>query len=145
MKRKKKDLTEIEYIKTLDMLYTAAASVKGRDAVKQFLKDLLTHSERIMLGRRIWIARLLMQGVPYEVIAQKLRVGMGTIHRVDRWLHDQFPGFEKAIHGLEEEFDRRARKKEARTNPFSYAALKRKYPLHFLLFPDPKPKKQFRE
>ena len=44
MKRRPKDLTDKETIVTLDALYTAASSVRGRDAVKLFLRDLLTPS-----------------------------------------------------------------------------------------------------
>jgi uncharacterized protein YerC len=62
MKRKAEDLSEQEIITTLDTLYTAAAGVKGRAAIKLFLRDLLTPSERIMLGRRLIIARLLIFG-----------------------------------------------------------------------------------
>lgn len=78
MKRRSADLTDKEKIHTLDMLYTAASSVKGRSAVKLFLRDLLTESERIMLGRRIWIARLLIAGEKYDTIAKKLKLGYGT-------------------------------------------------------------------
>ncbi|MEK7063447.1 MAG: hypothetical protein AAB955_02005 [Patescibacteria group bacterium] len=63
---------------------------------------------------------------------------------MEHWLKDQFPGYEKVIAELEKEMDRRAVRREAKADPFSFAALKRKYPLHFLLFPDPKPKKQYR-
>ncbi|MEK7063446.1 MAG: Trp family transcriptional regulator [Patescibacteria group bacterium] len=70
MKKKMTDLTEQERINTLDMLYTAAASAKGRDGMKAFLRDLLTPSERVMLGRRIWIARLLMQGMSHAEISR---------------------------------------------------------------------------
>ena len=132
-------------MRTLDMLYTAAASVKGRDAMKLFLRDLLTPSERIMLGRRIWIARLILQGTSSSEIERKLRVGQNTVARVERWLNDQFPGYEKALASLEKEMDRRAVRRESFADPFSFAALKRKYPLHFLLFPNPKPKKQYRD
>ncbi len=144
MKKKMTDLTEQERINTLDMLYTAAASAKGRDGMKAFLRDLLTPSERVMLGRRIWIARLLMQGMSHAEISRKLLVGLSTVSRVEHWLKDQFPGYEKVIAELEKEMDRRAVRREAKADPFSFAALKRKYPLHFLLFPDPKPKKQYR-
>ena len=139
MKRCPEDLTKKEMIATLDTLYTAASSVRGRNAVKLFLRDLLTPSERVMLGRRIIIARMLMRGASYDSIEKRLRVGRATIGRVHRWLQDQFPGFETAVKEMEREFDRRARK--APVEPFSYAWLKRKYPLHFLLFPEPKTKK----
>lgn len=142
MKRKPKDLTKEETIATLDSLYTAASSLQGRDAIKLFLRDLLTPSERIMLGRRIIIARMLIAGISYDQIGQRLKVGRATIGRVHHWLNDQFPGFENAIKEMEKEFDRRARKNAAR-EPFSFAWMKRKYPLHFLLFPSPSIKHRY--
>jgi uncharacterized protein YerC len=145
MKRKLSELTEQERIKTLDMLYTAAASVQGREAMKMFLRDLLTSSERVMLGRRIWIARLLLSGTSQSEIARMLKVGPNTVWRVEKWLQDQFPGYELALKGLEREYDARALRKESLAEPFSFAALKRKYPLHFLFFPSPKPKKKYRD
>lgn len=136
MKVKIEKLTEKEIIQTLDTLYTAASAVKGRDATKLFLRDLLTKSERIMLGRRIIIARLLINGFSQREIIGKLGVGQDTIARVHKWLHDQMPGYERAIEGIEKEFDRRQEK-----NLYAQSALyrlKKKYPLHFLLFPTPK-------
>lgn len=145
MKKKKADLTDTEIMKTLDTLYTAASAVKGRGAVKLFLKDLLTESERLMLGRRIMIARLLLRRQTYDAVRRRLGVGYATIARVERWLEDELPGYEQALSGLEKEMDRRAVRAEIADNPFSYAALKKKYPLHFLLFPEPKPKRQYRK
>jgi len=127
------------------MLYTAAGSISGREATKRFLKDLLTPSERIMLGRRIWIARLLLQGKSQAYIGEKLKVGPNTVWRVEKWLRDQMPGYEEAIKGLEKELDTRAKKKYLYDNPLSFAALKKKYPLHFLLFPTPKSYKKSRK
>jgi uncharacterized protein YerC len=138
MKRRLKDLTKKETITTLDALYTAASAVKGRDAVKLFLRDLLTPSERIMLGRRIIIARLLIMGEPYTEIAKRLGVGQATIGRVHRWLKDQMPGFEQAIAGMEQEYEKRSEKRLYATS--ALYRLKKKYPLHFLLFPMPKRK-----
>lgn len=142
MKRRPQELSKKEFIATLDALYTAASSVRGRNAMKMFLRDLLTPSERIMLGRRIIIARMLIAAEPYETIEKRLRVSRATIGRVQRWLLDQFPGFETAIKEMEKEFDRRAQKSHLGfpMEPFSYAWMKRKYPLHFLLFPKPKKK-----
>src|SRR3989344_7729843 len=97
MKRKINDLSEKDKIQTLDLLYTAASSVHGRDAMKLFLRDLLTTSERVMLGRRVWIARLLLSGHSQVEIGKRLHVGPNTIWRVQKWLEDQFPGYEQAI------------------------------------------------
>ena len=75
MKVKPKNLNKKQTIEVLDALYTAAGSVQGRDAMKLFLRDLLTPSERIMLGRRILIAKQLLAGKPYEDIQKDLQVG----------------------------------------------------------------------
>jgi len=138
MKKMIKDLSDQERMETLDMLYTAAGTIKGRDATKEFLKDLLTASERIMLGRRIWIARLLLEGHSQAYIGEKLQVGPNTIWKIEKWLDGQMPGYANAIKGLEKEMKVRADKREISKNPFSFKALKKKYPLHFLLFPNPK-------
>ncbi|MDE2079457.1 MAG: hypothetical protein KGI73_03660 [Patescibacteria group bacterium] len=137
MKKKAHDLSEKELIETLDILYTAAGTVRGRKAMKLFLRDLLTPSERVMLGRRIWIARLLIAGDTCSDIEKRLKVGRATIYRVDRWLKDQFPGFEQAVGKMEDEMGKRSIRAA-----YSFAALKRKYPLHFLLFPTPKNKRK---
>jgi hypothetical protein len=88
-----------------------------------------------MLGRRIWIARLLIQGDSQAEIGRKLKVGPNTIWRVEKWLDDQIPGYEDAIKGLESELKKRSMTK---TPDFSFKALKKSYPLHFLLFPTKK-------
>jgi uncharacterized protein YerC len=134
MKVKAKNLTDEERIKTLDALYTAAGSLKGRAAMKLFLRDLLTESERIMLGRRILIARMLLAGRTHRDIEMALGVGKDTTWKVARWLNDQMPGYEQAIAGLEKELE--SRRKKYQTPPLgTLAYLKKKYPLHFLLFP----------
>ena len=137
MKVKIQKLSEKEVMRTLDNLYTATSSLRGREAIKLFLRDLLTPSERIMLGRRIIIARKLLSGESYREISESLKVGHDTIIRVHKWLSDQMPGYEQAIEGLEKEFNKRQEKKLYATS--TLYRLKKKYPLHFLLFPTPKP------
>ncbi len=136
MKVRAKELSEKQRIETLDALYTAAGAVRGREAMKLFLRDLLTESERIMLGRRIIIARKLLNGGGCDDIATEMHVGYDTIYRIQRWLDDQLPGYEKAIAEWEKELDKRQAKKLYATS--AIVRLKKKYPLHFLLFPTPK-------
>lgn len=136
MKKKMGELTEKERVATLDALYTAASVVQGRTAMKAFLRDLLTESERVMLGRRIMIARLLLQNETRESIRERTGAGYQTIGRVHRWLQDQIPGYEDAIREMEREYGKREfKKKYAKSALFR---LKKRYPLHFLLFPEPK-------
>lgn len=135
MKKMMSELSEKERISTLDALYTAAGTIRGRSAMKLFLRDLLTESERVMLGRRILIARLLLQDETRDSVRQRTGAGYATIERVHRWLRDQMPGYETAIAAMEEEFGRRDfKKKYAKSMLFRF---KRRYPLHFLLFPEP--------
>ena len=127
MKKRRIDLSEHEFKDTLDALYTAASTVHGRQQMKLFLRDLLTLSERIMCGGRIQIARMLLKGVEYRDISRELRVGYGTIARVQKWLS----GLEFAIKEMEKEFD-------LRDNKYTKSLinkLKRKYPLYFFLIP----------
>lgn len=133
MKVRAKQLNDKQRIEILDTLYTAAGTVQGRQAMKLFLRDLLTESERIMLGRRLLIARKLLAGQPKSQIESELRVGRDTVWRVQKWLQDQLPGFEQAISGLENELERRKFNQQyAKSALFR---LKKKYPAHFLLFP----------
>ncbi|MAF59295.1 hypothetical protein CL631_00390 [bacterium] len=144
MKVKVKELSKKDRIETLDALYTAASTLKGREAMKLFLRDLLTESERIMLGRRILIARELLAGATYDSIMTSLKVGPDTVWRVHRWLLDQAPGYEEAIKNMREEVDKREEKRRIggiytdQNWSGVVARLKYKYPIHFLLFPWPK-------
>lgn len=150
MKVKIKDLSKEDRIRTLDALYTAASHARGRTEMKAFLRDLLTESERVMLGRRILIARDLLARKSFEDIGAEMHVSSRTIAKVQRWLLDQFPGYEKALAGMEKEFAGRIRRTQqsanvSKINRRLYATsaiyrLKKKYPIHFLLFPWPKEK-----
>ncbi|MFQ5540936.1 MAG: Trp family transcriptional regulator [Candidatus Paceibacteria bacterium] len=134
MKRKINELSKKERIATLDALYTAAGTVRGRKAMKRFMRELLTESERVMLGRRILIARLLMNGHGQEKIMRELKVGADTVWRVKKWLRKQLPGYENAIKNLEREYKKRENRR-GYTGKAIMARLKKSYPLHFLLFP----------
>ena len=136
MRVQSKDLSDSERMKTLDALYTAASVVEGRAAMKDFLRDLLTESERIMLGRRILIARALLMGQTHDEIVDEFKVGKDTIQRIARWLDEQMPGYKNAIAKMDEEMEKRKQSADITNNPLGY--LKKKYPLHFLLFPSGK-------
>jgi TrpR-related protein YerC/YecD len=135
MKVQPRKIKKEDKIKYLDYLYTAVTSLKSREEVKFFLKDLLTESERIMLGRRILIAQRLLEGKTYDDIVRELGVGIDTIVRVHRWLADESNGYEKTIKNLKRELlSRKAKLENKQPEVFSFAWLKKRYPLQFLLF-----------
>lgn len=123
-------------MKYLDLLWTSISQLETREETKRFFKDLLSESEAIMLARRIEIAKRLIGGESYDIIAQDLKVGKDTIGRVQRWLVSGFGGYEKAVNGFKKEVDRRFSKSSKMTKnaPYSFNWIKQKYPLHFLLF-----------
>ena len=130
--RKTDNKEKVEY---LDALYTAIESLKSREEVKNFLRDLLTEGERIMVGRRIIIAKRLLNEESYEQIIREMRVGPDTIMRVHRWLEDDIEGYEKVVKKLEKVLESRQEKRDkAFLDPFSFEGLKKRYPLHFFLF-----------
>src|SRR4030042_5695772 len=131
-KVKYNQLTEFEKKKYLGEFYTMIALLKNRDEVKQFFKDLLTLSEVVMISRRLQVAKMLLEGFTYRKIRMKLKIGLSTIVSVERWLNQGFGGYKNII--------QRHKKKERKLKgygpvpPFSMKHLRKKYPLHFLLW-----------
>lgn len=134
MKVRPRKLNKDDKIKYLDTLYSAISSLKSRDEVKAFLKDLLTESERIMIGRRIIVAQRLLEDKSYVEIKQELGVGVDTIMKVHKWLEDENYGYEETIKKLEKKYKNRQRWNEKNPGTSEFARLKRRYPLHFFLF-----------
>lgn len=142
MKVRSKQLTNEERTRTLNALHTATSSIKDPVAMKAFLRDLLTESEHIMLGRRILLAREILSGKTYDEIVIEYKVGKDTILRIKKWLDDQLPGYETIIHEpahMSEITKKGGIDKKLYATSALYR-LKKKYPLHFLLFPTPKSK-----
>ena len=128
--RKINNLDRMNY---LDLLWTSIAGLKTRDEVKNFFKDLLSESEAIMLSRRLKIAQCLLEGMGYDDIKARLRVGDGNIAKVHNWLISGFGGYEKAIKAFTAALDKRGVNKIP-VRPFSFEWLRKKYPMHFFLF-----------
>ncbi len=126
-------IASTDRMKYLDLLWTSIAALKSRDEVKNFFKDLLSESESIMLSRRIMIAKYLLEGLTYDEIKVRLKVGDGNIAKVHDWLVSGFGGYEKAIKEFNKALDRRGINKIP-SPPLSFDWLRKKYPLHFLLF-----------
>ena len=132
-KVKYNQLTELEKKKYLGDFYTMISLLKNRDEVKNFLKDLLTLSEVVMISRRIQVAKMLMDGHKYEEIRKKMRIGVSTITQVDRWLNNGFGGYKVIVRRHKEGKEAVRHEENISATPFSLKAIRKKYPLHFLL------------
>ncbi len=93
-------LSKIETNKMLDLFYAKIAALKTKKEITNFLSDVLTESEQIMILRRLQIAKLLLEGETYFNIKSKLRVGLDTIKAVRYKLDNGRGGYLKFIKSL---------------------------------------------
>jgi TrpR-related protein YerC/YecD len=130
---KYQNLTELEKKVFLGEFYDMIALLKSREEVKQFFKDLLTLSEVVMISRRLQIAKMLLEGFTYREVQKKLKVGVPTIVYVERWLNQGFGGYRNIITRHKKQKESKFKNYEP-APPFSLNHLRKKYPLHFLLW-----------
>ncbi len=107
-------------------------SCRSGEELQRLLRGLLSPDERVMLGRRLRIVKLLLEGKTHAVIASELGVGFDTIDRVRRWLERE----RAAYHLLVERARRHSawrRRTQARREapPFSWRQFRRTHPLQF--------------
>ncbi|PIP17921.1 MAG: hypothetical protein COX43_01640 [Parcubacteria group bacterium CG23_combo_of_CG06-09_8_20_14_all_35_9] len=117
----------------LDEFYLAVASLETIKEVKIFFKELLSVSEVVMLARRLLVAQMLISGLTFEEISERMGMGMDTIAHVQRWIVSG-EGHKTAVKRLEGQKDRKERKKislEEKYDPFGWYSIKKKYPAHF--------------
>ena len=62
MKKKTSDIKPVEKKLALEALYKSAENVAGPRSTAQFIGQLLTENEKIILGRRILIAQMILAG-----------------------------------------------------------------------------------
>lgn len=68
-------------------LFTIIADLKNKEEVFGFLMGLFSPSESLMVGRRIQVAKLLLQDYGYDYIEKKLKVSHQTINKIEHWLN----------------------------------------------------------
>ena len=74
-------------------LINAISSLKTKDEVKNFLRDLLTVAEIKEFSNRYQAAKMVYQGNSYLDIAKKLGISTTTVTRVSHWLHHGMNGY----------------------------------------------------
>lgn len=73
------------------------SDLKNANDIENFLKDLLSESEQVMLSRRLQIAKLLLRDLSYSDIKEKLKVGDATIVSVRHFLDFGWGGYLKVV------------------------------------------------
>jgi TrpR-related protein YerC/YecD len=77
----------------VDDLCDALLTLRSRDEVAAFLRDVCSLHELEVLSHRWHAARLLDQGVPYTQVAQQVRGSTTTVTRVAHWLRHGEGGY----------------------------------------------------
>lgn len=123
--RIKLDPKHLEFF--LSNFWSLITLLENKEQVKNFLKDLLTHTEMKMFAKRIQIAKMLMEGYNYRDIRNYVKVTDGTIARISNVLETEGEGLKLAIVYLQKI------EKEIEKERMSFAPnLKNKYPAYFL-------------
>ncbi len=71
-----------------ERLITVLADLSARGEMGDFLSDLLTATEKVMLAKRLAIVLMLDKGYPFQIISRALKVSEATVsvmrERIDR-------------------------------------------------------------
>lgn len=81
----------------------ALADLRSEQDIADFLDDLLTPTEKIMLGKRLAIAVLLDQGYDQRTIHRIMKVSLATVNSVNYWLKNKGKGYRKVIEKIKKE------------------------------------------
>jgi len=83
--------------KKVSQLAEAFLVIKDKAEFKKFIRDLCTLEEIEEMGKRWQAVKLVEQGIPYRVIAEKLGLSTTTVARVAHWLNHGRGGYKLAL------------------------------------------------
>jgi TrpR-related protein YerC/YecD len=86
-----------EDVPGLGRLADALTTLRTRDEVTRFLRDLCTLPELEALAHRWQTVLLLDEGVPYVEIAARVPTSTATVTRVAQWLRHGTGGYRMAV------------------------------------------------
>jgi TrpR-related protein YerC/YecD len=78
-----------------DDFWAAVALLDNKQEAKNFFFDLLTHTERKMLAKRLQVALMLLQQENYQEIRSYIGVSDSTIAKINNWLNTGATGLTK--------------------------------------------------
>ncbi len=81
----------------LDLFWTSLSLLSNKADMEQFLDDLLTPTEKLMLAKRIAVAFMLTKGYNYPDINEQLKVSDPTIWQIKTKLQFAGKGYKRVI------------------------------------------------
>ncbi len=122
----KKEVEKIFY----QLCLAISQTKKPKDAA-ELLRDLLSFQEAEMIAKRLKVAELLLDGLTYQEITEKLKVGNSTIARVYEWLKISGEGYRQAVKKTKNNKFVEIEDKPRDYRPGEWGMLKRRYPMYF--------------
>lgn len=110
MRRRYQILNKEEIFEAFNRLRDAFLAARDGSEVDTLTDGLLTHDEKLKIGRRILIAEYLIAGYPIEEISKLLKVGRNTVMHVKRRL-EKYEGSFKLIERRRNIVEKEYRKK----------------------------------
>jgi uncharacterized protein YerC len=110
----KLDPSEMAYY--VNSLWNAFTLMESKEEVRDFVKDLFTHTEYKMFAKRLEIARRLLEGETYESIRKALNVSDRPINFINNLIANSGKGFKSAhqkLTALEKSYQEKAIERQA--------------------------------
>lgn len=80
------EINERERFQSIGCLLNVISELKTKKELIDFFLGMFTPSEALMMGRRIQIAKMIIDEEPVETIRKKLKVSYQTIAKTEKWL-----------------------------------------------------------
>src|SRR3972149_8535283 len=96
---KRKVKPEIEK-RMFEMLWSAFTKCTSPGKVQDFLNDLFTTTEKVIIAKRLAIALMLHKGYGYTDICETLKVSPPTVSKVKDWLSLKGEGFRRVLNEI---------------------------------------------
>ncbi|KKS70227.1 MAG: hypothetical protein UV41_C0032G0005 [Candidatus Daviesbacteria bacterium GW2011_GWA2_42_7] len=108
--RRYKRLNERDVFEAFNKVRDSFLAAKDGNEVNKIIDGLLTHDEKLKIGRRVIIANFLKSGISIDSIVRELKVGIATVMHVSRRFEkyrECFDLIEKRRKEVEEEYDKK--------------------------------------
>lgn len=79
------------------LLVECVSESKDQRSAGNFIDVLLTKTEKLMIGKRIAIALMLMKGKTPQEIDEKLKVSQTTVYTVKTWMEEKGNEYQKLL------------------------------------------------
>jgi len=129
--RKYYKLSNQEKENLLQEFCEAISVLNNPQEIMDFLTDLLTSQEVVMLAKRIKTAKLLIEGKGYREIQTALKMGQGTIARVNQWLTESGEGFRTIAERTKKKEPKETKILNPEAAKSEWNRFKRRYPIMF--------------